>query len=314
MRHFAFGRTDACRSRAFMAAGIRLRSVLVAFAIGGAAIAQSTAAEPQSFKPSTSVVYKVADVGPKAKDKGPAKLRLHIFQPAGNQPENRQPAIVFFFGGGWVGGDPSQFYPHCAHLAERGMVAISAEYRIAGKHDTTPFECVADGKSAMRWVRAHANELGIDPDRIAAGGGSAGGQVAAATSALPKFNEPGEDTSISAIPNALVLFNPVFDNGPQGYGYDRIGDQYEDFSPMHNIRHGMPPTIVMLGTEDKLVPVDTARKFQQRMEGLGSRSDLKLYEGAGHGFFNYRNRENYDATVADMDGFLESIGYISKPR
>ena len=76
-------------------------------------------------------------------------------------------AIVFFFGGGWVGGTPKQFFPHCTYLASRGMVAISAEYRVKDRHGVTPLECVLDGKSAVRWVRAHASELGIDPTLIA---------------------------------------------------------------------------------------------------------------------------------------------------
>ncbi len=293
-----------------------LKYVLLGLTVWGLASRCSPAADRPTFKPTQEVVYKIADVGPQAAEKGPAKLKLHIFEPQGNQPGERRPAVVFFFGGGWVGGTPAQFYPHCAHLAEQGIVAISAEYRVKGKHDTTPFECVADGKTAIRWLRSRAEQLGIDPKRLAAGGGSAGGQIAAATATVTEFNEPGEDTSISAVPNALVLFNPVYDNGPQGYGHDRIGDRYEEFSPLQNIKHGMPPTIVFLGTEDRLVPVETAKKFQQRMIGLGSRSELQLYDGAGHGFFNYNpdQMENYNSTVAGMDTFLQSIGYLPKPR
>ena len=242
---------------------------------------------------------------------GDVELKLHVFQPKEAAGEAR-PAIVFFFGGGWVGGNPNQFYPHCAHLAEHGVVAISAEYRIRSKHKTTPFDCVADGKSAIRFVRSHAENLGVDPDMIAAGGGSAGGHVAAATATVPALDDENDDLKVSARPNALVLFNPVYDNGSNGYGFDRVKERYKEISPMHNISKGMPPAIVFLGTEDKLIPVATAKEFQRRMKRIGSRSELKLYEGEGHGFFNAgrKDNKNYDQTVSEMDEFLKSLGYI----
>lgn len=219
---------------------------------------------------------------------------------------------MFFFGGGWVGGSASHFYPQSQYLADRGMVAICAEYRIRSKHKTTPFECVADGKSAMRWVRSHADELGIDPDRLAAGGGSAGGHVAAATATLPGLDDPADDLSVSCVPNALVLFNPVYDNGPDGYGYDRVKERWQEISPLHNIREGIPPAIVFLGTKDRLIPVETGKTFQKKMEDVGSRSELMLWEGAEHGFFNPGKGDGtaYHETVAAMDRFLTELGYL----
>ena len=98
------------------------------------------------------------------------------------------------------------------------MVAMAAEYRVKSRHNTTPFECVMDGKSALRWIRKNAAKLGVDPERIGAGGGSAGGHVAAAVATVPGLNEEGEDLSISCLPDTLVLFNPVYDNGPGGFG------------------------------------------------------------------------------------------------
>ncbi|MEJ2701735.1 MAG: alpha/beta hydrolase fold domain-containing protein [Sedimentisphaerales bacterium] len=243
---------------------------------------------------------------------GDVSLQLHVFKPANHKPTDHSPCIVFFFGGGWVGGSPTQFYPHCRYFASRGMVAISAEYRVKNRHGTTPYECVKDGKSAIRWVRTHAEELGIDPRRIAAGGGSAGGHVAAATGTVKGFEEPSEDKAISSKPNALVLFNPVYDNGPEGYGYDRVKEHWREFSPMHNIDQDTPPTIVFLGTKDKLVPVATAEKYKTLMAKSGRRCDLHLYEGQPHGFFNYRDGKNpyYYQTVIEADKFLASLGYL----
>ncbi len=243
---------------------------------------------------------------------GDVKLYLHIVTPEGFKASDKRPAIVFFFGGGWNGGSPKQFEHHCCHLAERGMVAMAADYRVKSRNGTSPRECVQDGKSAIRWVRTNAARLGIDPERIAAGGGSAGGHVAAATGTVAGLNEPGEDTSVSAKPNALVLFNPVYDNGPDGYGYDRVKDYYKEISPIDNIKPGVPPTIVFLGTKDKLIPVATAQKFEARMKAAGNRCETHFYEGQGHGFFNYGRSGNryYDETVKEMDKFLGSLGYI----
>ncbi len=254
-------------------------------------------------RPDRSVVYKQV---------GGATLKLHIFEPSDHAPTDKRPAIVFFFGGGWIGGSPSQFYPHCAYLASRGMVAMAADYRVKSRNKTTPFECVEDGQSAIRWVRAHAAELGIDPERIAAGGGSAGGHVAAATATVPSLVESSDDQGVDFRPNALVLFNPVYDNGPGGYGYDRVKDRYREISPIHNIHPGMPPAIVFLGTKDKLVPVKTAKAFQSKMKAVGSRSDLVLFEGEPHGFFNFGRGDgsNYRMTVRAMDKFLTSLGWL----
>lgn len=253
-------------------------------------------AEP---KPDRLVKYKTV---------GEVELHLHVFQPEGHKPSDRKPCIVFFFGGGWIGGTAKHFYPQSEYLASRGMVALCAEYRTKRGHGTTPKACVQDGKSAVRWIRSHAEQLGIDPNKLAAGGGSAGGHVAAATATLDGFNEPGEDTSGSCRPNALVLFNPVFDSGPNGYGYDRVKDYWKEFSPLHNLDKDTPPTIVFLGTKDKLIPVSTAQAYKARMEELDIRCDLHLYENQPHGFFN---EAKYEETLLEADKFLTSLGYLS---
>lgn len=241
------------------------------------------------------------------KQVGDSKLALHVFNPPGHKASDETPAIVFFFGGGWKGGAPTHFYKQSAHLASRGMVAICADYRTEQNAGTTPAECVKDGKSAMRWVRSHAGQLGIDPDRLAAGGGSAGGHVAAATATVKGLNEDGEDLSVSGVPDALVLFNPVFDNGPDGYGYERVKEYWQEFSPLHNLHKGVPPTLVMLGTKDSLIPVATAETYKAKMEELGVRCDLILYEDQPHGFFN---KAKYEETLQAADDFLVSLGYL----
>ena len=238
------------------------------------------------------------------------KLFLHVFNPKDHKASDRRPAIVFFFGGGWNGGTPKQFEPHCTYLASRGMVAITAEYRVKSRNKTTPFECVKDGKSAIRWVRANAAKLGVDPKRVAAGGGSAGGHVAAATGNCLGLEEEGENLKVSSKPDVLVLFNPVYDNSSKGYGHDRVKPRWKEISPMHNIRKGAPPTIVFLGTKDKLIPVSTAQEYEKRLVAVGSRSELHLYKGATHGFFNKGKGDAYPDTLIKMDDFLNSLGWL----
>lgn len=263
--------------------------------------------QDKTMLPDKSIVYKTV---------GDVNLSLKVFLPKDFKAGEKRPCAVFFHGGAWDGGTPNQFFPHCRHLAERGMVAMSAEYRLRKVHKTSAMECVIDAKSAIRYIRKHAAELGIAPEKIAAGGGSAGGQMAAAAATSKGFDEKDEDLKISSQPNALVLFNPVFDNGPGGYGDGAFGKHSIEISPLHNIVPGIAPAILFFGSKDTFVPVATAEKFRDEMKKAGNRCDLMMYEGKGHGFFNYRPGDKggnifYHKTVQEMDKFLESLGYIA---
>ena len=241
------------------------------------------------------------------------ELSLDVFTPTGDADAPR-PAVVFFHGGGWNNGAPGQFYGQARHLAERGMIGISAQYRLKNEDDATPIDAAADALSAVRWVRAHAEQLGLDPERLGAGGGSAGGQLAAVTATLDQAVVDqlagDEDTTASPRPDALLLFNPVYDNSPEGFGSKRFDDRWETFSPLHNLHDGMPPTFVVLGDSDELIPVATAEAFRDRMRELGVRSELTVYEGQPHGFFNKRDTGMFDQTVQAMDDFLTSLGWL----
>lgn len=275
------------------------------FAFSGSLTAQEGPVAETSVIPDadTVVTYKTI---------GDVLLKLHIIYPGSADLKKARPAIVFFFGGGWNSGSVTQFEPHAKYFASLGMVTVLADYRVKQRHGTTPFEAVADARSAMRFLRSNAAALHIDPEKIVASGGSAGGHLAAATAFLKGPDDPGEDLSVSTVPFALVLYNPVIDNGPGGYGYERVGNRYTEVSPAHNIRAGAPPAIFFLGTDDDLIPVATAQKFKQDMEAVGSRCDLFLYEGQKHGFFNFRNSEYYQKTLAETEKFLRSLGVISR--
>lgn len=257
---------------------------------------------------------------------GEVKLPIYIFAPVGHKPSDRRPAIVFFFGGGWTGGTAGQFAPQCRYLASRGMVAMSADYRVFGRHGTPVVKCVEDARSAIRWVRASAPRLGIDPTRIAAGGGSAGGHLAACTALLQDFDAPGEDTAVSCVPDALVLFNPALVLAPteraDAFPVERLerlrarfGAEPEKLSPLHHVRTGAPPTLILHGKADRVVPYRSAEAFAEAMQKAGNRCELIGHEGRGHGFFNYRggNAADFIATTREMDKFLASLGWLKGP-
>lgn len=237
-------------------------------------------------------------------------LFIDVYYPKTSKVEKNRPAMVFFYGGGWKGGSIKQFEPHAKYFSERGMVCILVDYRVKTRHNTTPFDALKDAKSAIRFVRGNADRFNIDSSKIIAVGGSAGGHLAAAASIVNEYSQDSDDLSVSCIPNALVLFNPVIDNGPGGYGYERIGDRYKEFSPLHNITKGTPPTIMFLGTKDRLIPVETVQYYKMVMEKVGSRCELKIYDEQGHGFFNYNNFPYYKKTVLETDKFLQSLGYL----
>jgi len=298
------------------------RSILVSAAalIAGWASAQESkqknAAYPPSFPEAKIEVYKTV---------GDLKLNLYIFNPADHKATDKRPAIVFFFGGGWTNGNPRQFEQQCRHLASRGMVAITADYRVASRHQVKAVSCVADAKSAIRYVRKEAARLGIDPDKIAAGGGSAGGHIAACTGTIEGFDEAGEDTSISSVPNAMVLFNPALvlapvegielDRGRAGTLGDRMGVEPQKLSPYHHVRKGAPPTLILHGKADSTVPYATAEAFAKSMTAAGNQCELVGYEGQRHGFFNHGrgDGEHYTKALAAMDDFLIQHGLLARP-
>lgn len=264
------------------------------------AFAQTPSIAPQAMTVdgATAHVYKSI---------GEDQLRLHVFKTETPDAPARRPAIVFFFGGGWTQGSVTQFAPQAKYLAERGMVAIVADYRVRSRHGTSPFEAMADAKSAVRWVRVHAAQLGVDPNRIAAGGGSSGGHIALSAAVFDTFDDVGEDKTVSSKPNALVLFNPAVD--PQ------FDDRGRDGSPLQHLRAGLPPALVLHGRSDTTVPYADVERFCAATKALGNQCQLVGYEGATHGFFNPQNADGkwYRETLLEADRFLVKIGYLRGP-
>lgn len=253
------------------------------------------------LKPTRQIVYKkVAD----------RELHLHLFQPDGWQATDKRSCYITIHGGGWTGMGPERMFPFADHYAKLGLVSFSVEYRLAStKTGVTVFDCVKDARSAVRYVRTHASELGIDPQKIIVSGGSAGGHLAAATAMFDAVNEDGEDTKVSTTPNALILLFPVIETSKEGYGNAKIGEHWKELSPAHNVRAGLPPTITFHGTGDTTCPFKGAQIFHDAMLKAGNRSELIVNEGGVHGYL-MRTQALFDECLTKSDAFLTSLSLL----
>jgi len=240
------------------------------------------------------------------KEIGDTKLELWVWKPADWSAKDRRSAIVFYHGGGWRNGSPNAFGRQAAKLAERGMVAFSVQYRLTSQSGITIVDCVKDAKSAFRWVRAHAAELGIDPEKIAAGGGSAGGHLAAALATLDAINDDKDDVKVSTQPAALVLFNPALrlnSAREQETVGPAIVARLNSVSPFDHVKGGHPPTIIFHGEEDTTVPIQSVRDYAAKVEKLGGSCAVVGFAGEKHSFFN-REPFVWD-TLKQAEAFLQ---------
>jgi acetyl esterase/lipase len=238
-----------------------------------------------------------------------AELKLFVHYPADWKASDRRPGMVFFFGGGWTNGKVEQFQPQAEYFAGRGIVTARADYRVASRHKVTPVDCVDDAQEAVRWMRTNATKLGVDPDKLIASGGSAGGHIAACTYFSSDFRHKDGDKFVSCKPNALVLFNPVL----RFSGVPTLEERLKKdeaaarrLSPTLFVSKEMAPTILFFGTTDKLLA--QGEEFIAAAKKLGGVAELKTASGEGHGYFNrspWRER-----TIADADAFLVERGFL----
>jgi acetyl esterase/lipase len=289
-----------------------MRTVLTALAcLLLCQISNCASAAEGEYKTCVMIYKKVGDV----------ELKAYVYFPKSHKVSDNRAAIVFFFGGGWNGGTPTQFEEHCQYLAARGMVAVTVDYRVKTRHGTTADCCVMDAKSAIRWLRSSAGKLGVDPDRIVAAGGSAGGHIAACTGVVSGWEEKGEDLKVSSQPNAMVLFNPALVLADITGEY-AIGDKIKtlskrmntnpvNLSPYHQVNRKTPPTIIFHGQADDVVQYKTAELYTAKA-GAWGRVELHGYADQHHGFFNFNKNQGefYRKTVAKMDTFLVSLKYL----
>jgi acetyl esterase/lipase len=238
-----------------------------------------------------------------------ADLRLQFHFPPAWKADDKRPAILFFFGGGWRTGSAQQFVPQAEYFATRGLVTVRADYRVFDKHKTTPDIATEDAKSAMRWLRGHASEFGIDPAKIVASGGSAGGHLAAAALLVTAYDAKSDDLEISPKPNALVLYNPALNLTLLNREFtDAEGNNIaKEISPTLFLHESTVPTIIFFGDADPLKPHGDG--FLKRAAALGTRCEQWIARGQPHGFFNWEPW--ISATTIQADRFLTSLGYLT---
>jgi acetyl esterase/lipase len=291
--------------------------------------AEATDPQPLHINGAKPFIYKTV---------GNVDLRVHVFSLPERPAGLKSPAVVFYYGGGFVFGDIRRYQTQATHLALHGLVTVLVDYRVKCREPaTTIMDEIGDAKSAMRWVRGHADQLGIDPARIAAAGSSAGGLLAAATALVPGFDDPADDTKIDPRPNALVLYNPGLDTGSPD-AIARLAknqgkaeaDHGLEMSPLQHLDRGLPPTIIFQGTADSPAIIGPVKEFCQRAIALKDQCDVVWYPGAPHGFtevwipLDYEswsalgkhagqnlNAENWAAdTSRRTDAFLTRLGWL----
>ncbi len=253
---------------------------------------------------------------------GARELTADVFYTAPGTGTQNRPAIAFFHGGGWVYGSPDEFHTTCERFARKGFVAISFQYRLSmmddGTHphpDISPIESVKDARSAIRWIRGNAASLGIDPDKIVAGGQSAGGQLTLSTALMDGIDEATDDLDISPIPNAMLLYSSSV-NMMEAWADYHMGDRREQIwsiSPYHNLRKDMPPTIAFHGEDDCTVPMYAVRLFEDQMKSLGNPYELVTYPGRKHylgGESDQYSRYFDEEILERTDAFLIQYGFM----
>jgi len=302
-------------------------------AASGDAVSASEAAAERPRVSAGEVIYREVDE---------LELRLHVFTRDGAQADDPRPAVVLYHGGGWAAGRPRVLFAHARRLAEEGYVAAVVEYRLLRLTRGVGLDdIVADCRAAWRYVRDHADAMGVDPDRIAVLGDSAGGHLAAcvglglpgdgdAAEARGSMDDGDETAALPLRPAAMVLFNPILDlDSPWGR---LIGDRGMSLSPQHAAVAAVaavkrrkagdaasvatrpapapappPPTLLMHGDADSIVSVDQSRRFAATMELAGARIEYVELEGTGHAFAipGFGKPEQTRRAFEAMVGFLD---------
>ena len=266
---------------------------------GGGWGASAAVAVDRAIEPGKKFVYKQSAGVPQ---------ELEVYYPADWKPSGpKGPGVLFFHGGGWSGGDLSQFRTACSYLASRGLVAATANYRMLPKGEALKQPagenlrkriCVTDAKSAIRWMKQHAGELGLDPQRLIVGGGSAGGHISVLASINPGLDDPADPKGFDTSVAAYLLFNPAF---------SAMDSSDPEVDVLHHLTAAFPPAILFFGTKD---PWKTGSEAALRkLKSLGnSTSEMWIAESQNHGF--YREQPWRDLTLSAADRFLVAHGFL----
>lgn len=264
---------------------------------------------PSHIDGSEALIYKSIDG---------VDLRLHVFEAIQKQSQrhlknSKKPVILFFFGGAWEYGSVNELIEPAKYFSERGVVSVLVDYRVFCRNGSSIADEISDAKSAVRYIRSHASKFGIDPNRIAVAGASAGGHLALSTATIEGFETSNEDKSISSKPNLLALFYPCSDvttDEEKMYGGDAIGTYGKEVSPLYHVRQKLPPTLIIQGTDD--IVYEENKKFCSESNTFGNTCEFIVYKGAQHGFFSadFNNGKWYRQALKKMAGFLTNVGYL----
>jgi acetyl esterase/lipase len=232
---------------------------------------------------------------------------MEIYFPPNHDPAKaKAPGVILFHGGGWGGGSLSQFRKACEYFASRGLVCATAEYRMLTKDEAAKLPagetrkrvCVTDAKSAIRWFKQHAGELGFDPARVITGGGSAGGHISALATMNPGLNDPADPKDFDTSVVAYLWFNPAFSP-------DDTQDAEVDV--LRFLKKDIAPAIAFFGTEDTWLKGWTTA--YAKLQSLGNTTtDLQFAPGQAHSFFNKDPWQT--VTLLAADRFLIRLGLL----
>jgi acetyl esterase/lipase len=248
---------------------------------------------------------------------GGVELEAYVFSPPPQKGSKNRPGIVIFHGGGWAAGEPAWAFSLARHFAERGMVAVAAQYRLSDQKSVTPVEAMSDARAAIRWVRAEARSLGVDPERIAAYGWSAGAHLAASAAI---FDDTPSAAQISAAPDALVLVSPAVSVTSDSWFQRLLGARgnAREFSPDEHVRPGLPPTLILQGSSDTVTPLAGVTGFCERLRAAKNSCEIHVYDGFGH-MFTPKGIPDDGVPKPDLtttsdalvraDRFLKSLGF-----
>ncbi|MBN2452471.1 MAG: alpha/beta hydrolase [Lentisphaeria bacterium] len=232
--------------------------------------------------------------------------KLDLYLPAERPAGTRSPAIVFIHGGGWSGGDKAEYrsFNYGTGLAKAGYVMVSVNYWL-GREGRWPRN-LHDCKNAVRYLRVHADDLGVDPEHIGVIGGSAGGHLAlmvAYTTDVaglePEIPYPGVSSRVNCVVNLYGITNlltrqktdangkPTGVPAPSGLlSVSREQDPalWRFVSPVNHVQQATPPTLTMHGLMDSTVDCEQARELAAKLDEHGVENQLVLIEGIGHTF------------------------------
>ena len=248
---------------------------------------------------------------------GSRELHLDLFHPQNSEGEIL-PAVLIVHGGGWREGDKTRFRVLAQTLAARGYVTAAIEYRLSGEAKFPA--AVHDCNAAVRWLRANSKTQRIDPDRIAAIGGSAGGHLVGLVAAAPHIRElqgdGGNAEQSSQIQAAVVMAGPLqlaADPSAESFLGQTIAEAPELYrlaSPLTHLSAKTPPILFQHGEFDRPEQNLAAR---QRLRELGIATEVLVYKDGRHGCWNLRPW--FGPMVDDIDAFLTTqLKRQSKPQ